>query len=78
MATLIVRDVDEGTKARLVQRAAQHGRSMESEVRSILKAATDESTWITEWLDLVPGFSGVDLVLPPRSMPRELNLFEEE
>ncbi|WP_158843172.1 FitA-like ribbon-helix-helix domain-containing protein [Saccharothrix deserti] len=36
MATLTIRDFDEGLKARLRVRAAEHGRSMEAEVRAIL------------------------------------------
>ena len=36
MASLVVRNIDDGLKARLKKRAAQHGRSMEAEVREIL------------------------------------------
>ena len=36
MATLTIRGLDEETHARLRIRAAQHGRSMEAEVRTIL------------------------------------------
>ncbi|MGH3312292.1 MAG: FitA-like ribbon-helix-helix domain-containing protein [Streptomyces sp.] len=36
MATLTVRGLDDETRARLRIRAAQHGRSMEAEVRAIL------------------------------------------
>ncbi|MGH3180908.1 MAG: FitA-like ribbon-helix-helix domain-containing protein [Streptosporangiaceae bacterium] len=36
MATLTIRGLDEETHARLRVRAAQHGRSMEAEVRAIL------------------------------------------
>ncbi|PPK63970.1 Arc-like DNA binding dprotein [Actinokineospora auranticolor] len=36
MATLTIRDVDEALKAKLRVRAAEHGRSMEAEVRAIL------------------------------------------
>lgn len=37
MATLTIRNLDEGTKARLRVSAARHGRSMEAEVRAILE-----------------------------------------
>ena len=37
MATLTIRDFDDELKAALRVRAAQHGRSMESEVREILR-----------------------------------------
>lgn len=36
MATLTIRGLDDETHARLRVRAAQHGRSMEAEVRAIL------------------------------------------
>lgn len=37
MATLVVRNVDEAVHARLKERAAAHGRSMEEEARIILR-----------------------------------------
>ncbi|WP_131765171.1 FitA-like ribbon-helix-helix domain-containing protein [Candidatus Protofrankia californiensis] len=39
MATLTIRDLDDEVKARLRVRAAHNGRSMEAEVRAILRAA---------------------------------------
>lgn len=39
MATLTIRDLDDDLKTALRVRAAEHGRSMESEVREILRAA---------------------------------------
>jgi plasmid stability protein len=39
MAVLTIRDFDESLKAKLRIRAAEHGRSMEAEVRAILAAA---------------------------------------
>jgi antitoxin FitA len=42
MAQLIVRNLEEDVKDRLVLRARQHGRSMEEEVRSILREAVGE------------------------------------
>jgi plasmid stability protein len=39
MATLTIRDIDDALKARLRVRAASAGRSMEEEVRQILRAA---------------------------------------
>jgi plasmid stability protein len=41
MASLVVRNLDESVKARLRIRAAERGRSMEEEVRHILKDAVD-------------------------------------
>ena len=77
MATLIVRRIDEETKTRLVRRAAENGRSMEAEVRDILKTATKKSTWVSELLELAPRFAEGELELPRRSVPRELNLFDD-
>jgi antitoxin FitA len=37
MATLTIRDLDDTLKAELRIRAAEHGRSMEAEVRAILR-----------------------------------------
>lgn len=42
MAQLIVRNIEEGVKARLKQRAGRHGASLEEEVRSILRNAVTE------------------------------------
>ncbi len=39
MAQLIVRDLENDVKTRLKRRAAQHGRSLEAEVRDILRDA---------------------------------------
>ena len=41
MATLTIRDFDDELKAALRVRAAEHGRSMESEVREILRAVLE-------------------------------------
>jgi plasmid stability protein len=44
MAQLIVRDLEDDVKSRLKRRAERHGRSMEEEVRDILRnAATEEN-----------------------------------
>jgi antitoxin FitA len=40
MAQLIVRDIENEVKAKLQRRAKRHGRSMEEEVREILRDAT--------------------------------------
>jgi plasmid stability protein len=45
MAQLVVRDLEDDVKTRLQSRAARHGRSLEAEVRDILRdAAKDEAT----------------------------------
>ncbi|HLZ41805.1 MAG TPA: hypothetical protein VKQ11_12635 [Candidatus Sulfotelmatobacter sp.] len=43
MAQLVVRKLEESVKARLQRRAARHGRSMEEEVRDILRNAVNEA-----------------------------------
>jgi len=42
MAQLIVRNLENSVKQRLKRRAAKHGRSMEEEVREILRNAAKE------------------------------------
>ena len=44
MAQILVRNVEEPLKARLQRRAKQHGRSMEAEVREILRDALKAET----------------------------------
>jgi plasmid stability protein len=43
MAQFVVRDLEEEVKARLKRRAERHGRSMEDEIRHILRNAVKES-----------------------------------
>jgi len=43
MAQFVVRNLEEDVKARLKRRAARHGRSMEEEVRHILRVAAKEA-----------------------------------
>ena len=43
MATLTIRDLDDELRAQLRVRAARHGRSMEAEVRAILREALARS-----------------------------------
>jgi antitoxin FitA len=43
MAQLLVRNIEQSVKSRLQRRAKQHGRSMEEEVRDILRNAANES-----------------------------------
>lgn len=70
MTMLTVRDLDPEVKHKLRQRAARHGRSMEAEVRDILRVAVESDD---EPHDLVSSirrhFDGhyVDLELPDRS-----------
>lgn len=81
MAQLVVRNLDEDTKTRLKRRAEAHGRSLEGEVREILRAVTvgqlsrvssDSNEGFAE--HVIRNFSRVagELKVPPRSkeLPR--------
>lgn len=75
MATLTIRDLDDSVKAKLRVRAAQHGRSMEEEVRTILGAAVAEAPPQTEGLGqamrrLFEPLGGMELEFPPREKMR--------
>ncbi|MDY7106793.1 MAG: plasmid stabilization protein [Actinomycetota bacterium] len=81
MATLTIRNVDDELRAELQVRAARNGRSMEAEVRAILRETVSRSraerglgTRIHQHFADV---GGVDLELPPRTeMPRAAELPE--
>ena len=71
MTTLTIRGLDEELRARLRVRAAQHGRSMEAEVREILRDAlarpqTDRGLG-TRIRQRFATIGGVELELPARS-----------
>ncbi|MDX1606789.1 MAG: Arc family DNA-binding protein [Candidatus Competibacterales bacterium] len=44
MAQVLVRNLDEDTKAKLKQRAQEHGWSMEEEIRQILQRALNDTS----------------------------------
>lgn len=71
MATLTIRDFDDDLKAVLRVRAAEHGRSMESEVREILRAALERSVggpgMATRIRQRFSETGGLDLELPSRT-----------
>lgn len=73
MATIIVRNLDDQVQRALKQRAAAHGRSMEAEVREILAATVAGDRMLVDWIDAASAI-GVELELPVRSLPRELDL----
>ena len=78
MAAVSVRDLDESVREGLRVRAAQHGRSMEAEIRAILTEAVAPPTDTGLAQTLLARFSdlgGVDLELPPRAeVPRAADL----
>lgn len=74
MSTLTIRQVDEDVKKRLQVRAAKHGRSMEAEVRAILREAVSidaavetEDPLFAALRDFRRLTGGVELDIPPRS-----------
>jgi plasmid stability protein len=73
MAALSIRDLDDAVREKLRLRAAQHGRSMEAEIRDILTAAvTDDAPGTDLFSALTDRFArigGADLDLPARSTP---------
>lgn len=76
MASITIRNLDERTKARLRLRAAQHGRSMEEEARTLLRAALrDDSAPMGNLASAIRArfrrLGGVELRLPAREPMRE-------
>lgn len=73
MATLTIRNFDDHLKAELRVLAARHGRSMEAEVREILRAALTRPASTTGLGSRISRRFGdlddVSLPLPPRSEP---------
>jgi antitoxin FitA len=75
MATLTIRDVDDAIRDRLRVRAAEHGRSMEAEVRVILQEALNSPPPPDQLGSRIhqrfAGLKGVELELPVRAdLPR--------
>jgi antitoxin FitA len=69
IATLTIRNIEDDVKERLRVRAAQHGHSMEEEVRELLRSAVQQSTGASFWREsrrLFSGENGVELELPNR------------
>ena len=75
MPVLTIRNVPEETKARLRIRAAEHGRSMEAELRVILAEALAVPAAPKNLGEAIhrrfAKFGGVELELPERSPARE-------
>ncbi len=63
MGQIVVRNIDDAVKARLKRRAARHGRSMEEEVRIILRDAVKQERKDTEGLGtrIARRFAGIGL-----------------
>ncbi|MGO4814078.1 plasmid stabilization protein [Cupriavidus sp. 2MCAB6] len=81
MATLTIRNIDEDLKARLRIEAAQHGRSMEEEVRVILRRALNKAPgpgpFGSRLHQRFAGLADPGIELPPREeQPRSADLPE--
>ena len=74
MANITVRNLDDEVQRRLKQRAAEHGRSMEAEVRSILTAAVTRGELGQAWVEATEDLRGEEIRLPERSAPRKVDL----
>ena len=72
MAQLIVRDIENEVKAKLQRRAKRHGRSMEEEVREILRDATKTETSSRKGLGTEIASLFRDIGLMPGEEIREL------
>ena len=72
MAQLIVRDIENEVKAKLQRRAKRHGRSMEEEVRDILRDATKTETSSRKGLGTEIASLFRDIGLMPGEEIREL------
>ncbi len=81
MASITVRNLEDGLKHRLRVRAAENGRSMEEEVRDILRTALSPQPMDHENLASAirarfAPLGGVELDLPPRTPLRTPPLFD--
>ncbi len=82
MASITIRNLDEALKRRLRIRAAEHGKSMEDEVRDILRGAlATERKEPSNFGEVIrarfESLGGVDLDLPPREPAREPPTFDQ-
>jgi plasmid stability protein len=76
MGSITIRRLDDDLKERLRRRAARHGRSMEDEVRELLRTTlameTNEPDNLADRIRArFAPLGGVDLELPEREMVRE-------
>ncbi len=76
MASMTIRNIDEQLKARLRVQAALHARSMEDEVREILRTAlsaepTRGQSLVEAMRARIEPLGGIELELPAREALRE-------
>jgi plasmid stability protein len=81
MASITIRSLDDEVKRRLRIRAAEHGRSMEEEVREILRQAVGREKPAYDLAAAIRArvapLGGVDLDLPQREAMREPPAFDQ-
>ena len=82
MASMTIRNLDDRIKHQLRVRAAHHGRSMEDEVREILKSAVSEASGpkaslVASIRARIEPYGGIDLPSVPREPIRPVNGFDE-
>jgi plasmid stability protein len=76
MASIVIRNLDEGTKRKLKIRAAMNGRSMEQEAREVLKSALAQTSKKKSNLadrirEIFSPLGGVELERLPREAIRD-------
>ena len=80
MANITIRNLDDAVKTRLRVRAAGNGRSMEEEVRLILRKAVQRQPSSNNLATAIRArfapMGGVELELPPREPEREPPRFD--
>ena len=81
MASITVRNLDDGLKRRLRIRAAENGRSMEEEARAILRTALyhqqpEQENLASAIRARFAPLGGVELEIPPRDPMREIPRFD--
>jgi antitoxin FitA len=80
MGSLTIRNIDDAVKRRLRVRAAEHGRSMEEEVREILRQVVGGGAPARDLGQEIhrrfAALGGVALDVPPRAPMREPPSFE--
>ncbi len=80
MANITIRNLDDALKRKLRIRAAEHGQSMEEEVREILRQAVGEASPPRDLAAAIrkrmAPLGGVDLDIPAREPVREPPSFD--
>ncbi|MDR0366532.1 MAG: hypothetical protein LBH68_06895 [Bifidobacteriaceae bacterium] len=73
MPTLMVRQLEQQTYEAIKQLAHKSNRSMEAEARALLGDAVRARTWWSQWVELTEPARGLDLAIPERSAPRQVD-----